>query len=39
MLVSDAELEHGITHEELGNFTFGLQIKSTYKAMAANAVR
>ena len=34
VLVSNAELNHGITHDDLGNFTFGLQVLSTYEEKA-----
>ena len=38
VLVSEAELTHGITHEELGNFTFGLQVLSTYEELAQQSI-
>ena len=34
VLVSNQELNHGLTHEDLGNFTFGLQVQSSYKELA-----
>ena len=34
VLNSEAEMKYGVTADDLGNLTFGLQIESTYQAMA-----